>query len=84
MKPKHPIEHLDFNTIDDITEFKSVLEKSVEKAFNDESPIAEFWYNHHHYVISINSWDFSMGYIYGIELFSKMLNNEFGTEKEKK
>lgn len=84
MKPKHPIEHLDFNTIDDITEFKSVLEKSVEKAFNDESPIAEFWYNHHHYVISINSWDFSMGYIYGIELFSKMLNNEFGTVKEKK
>jgi hypothetical protein len=84
MKPKHPIEHLDFNTIDDITEFKSVLEKSVEKAFKDESPIAEFWYNHHHYVISINSWDFSMGYIYGIELFSKMLNNEFGTEKEKK
>ncbi len=84
MKPKHPIEHLDFDTIGDITEFKSVLEKSVEKAFNDESPIAEFWYNHHHYVISINSWDFSMGYIYGIELFSKMLNNEFGTVKEKK
>lgn len=84
MKPKHPIEHLDFETLDEITEFKSVLEKCVQKAFDNDSPIAEFWYNHHHYVISINSWDFTMGYIYGLEVFSKLLKEESETNKNKK
>jgi hypothetical protein len=84
MKINHPIEHLDFNTIKEITEFKSILEKSVEKAFKEKSPIAEFWYNNHHYVISINSWDFTMGYIYGLEVFSKLLNEESETNKNKK
>lgn len=77
----HPLEQLDFKTVEEITDFKSKLHDAVEKAFKEKSNIASFWYNQHHYVLSVDSWDFTMGYIYGIELFSKLIQNEFETEK---
>jgi len=81
MLNNHPLKQIDFQDFEEITDFKSKLEIAVEKAFKENSNIASFWYKSQHYVISIDSWDFTMGYIYGIEVFSKLLNKEFETEK---
>ena len=83
-RKNHPFEQLDFKNFKEISDFQNKLSESIDEAFKLNSNIANFWYKSNKYIINVDSWDFALGFVYGIKTFSNDLKKDIGTKKEKK
>lgn len=83
-RKNHPFEQLDFKNFKEISDFQNKLSESIDEAFKLNSNIANFWYKSNNYIINVDSWDFALGFVYGLKTFSNDLKKDIGTKKEKK